>query len=40
VNEISSTFGVRKAAASALFTAAPLALRTNVPSIGRFQMPS
>ena len=40
VNEIGSTLGGRKAAASASFTAAPLALRTNLSSIGRFQMPS
>ena len=40
VNEIGNTFGGRKAAASAWFTCAPLALRTNLSSIGRYQMPS
>ena len=40
VNEIGNTRGARKAAPSALFTSAPLALRTNLPSIGRYQMPS
>ena len=38
--EIGSTLGGRKAAASAAFTSAPLALRTNLSSIGRYQMPS
>ncbi len=40
VNDIGSTLGGRNAAASAWFTAAPLALRTNLSSIGRYQMPS
>ena len=40
VNDIGNIPGGRNAAASAWFTSAPLALRTNLSSIGKYQMPS